>query len=202
MTPRPWKGTDDYESYRRIPLPLGSGNLSSGVSVQSSANSSLAGSRPSSTFSFSEIAKPTSPELPETTTTRTLSGGIKMTNQKLSNSNSIKIVMQSDAENSSFKIQEMVIKESAAGSGEIDLQTAVHALKVKAKVGRRARARRDAAALLVPLNAAGNFHHTQDQFVNEYEVSQEGAVVKEEQVIIFNDNNEFFKIAFSIVKTA
>jgi hypothetical protein len=187
MTPRPWKGTDDYESFRRIPLPLGSGNLSSGVSVQSSANSSLAGSRPSSTFSFSEIPKPASPEVTETTTTMTLSSGIKLTNQKSSSSDSIKIVMQKDSDNTSFKIHEMLIKESVVGSGEVDPQTALQVLnKVKAKVSRRARARRE-AAMLVPLNTAGNFHHTQDQFVNEQEVPHdEEVVVKEEQVITFS----------------
>ena len=49
-----------------------------------------------------------------------------------------------------------------------------HFLKVKAKVGRRARVKRD-AAMFVPLDAAGKFHHTQDQFVNEMEVDGETA---------------------------
>ena len=30
MTPRPWKGSEDVEGSRRVPLPMGSGTLSSG----------------------------------------------------------------------------------------------------------------------------------------------------------------------------
>ena len=41
-------------------------------------------------------------------------------------------------------------------------------------MGRRARGKRD-AAIFVPLNAEGKFHHTQDQFVNEMEVDTEAA---------------------------
>ena len=137
MTPRPWKGIDDSEPNRRIPLPLGSGNLSSGVSVQSSANSSLAGSRPSSNFSSAECPKPPSPEITEMASSTVLSGGIKLTKQKTASaSNSIKIVMQHDAESNAFKIQEMFIKEpSTARPSDVDPQAAIQALKVSQLLG-------------------------------------------------------------------
>lgn len=108
MTPRPWKGIDESDGYsRRIPLPMGSGTLSSGVSVQSSADNSLAGSRPSSNISSAEAApKVATPDgfVEEIRTTTTLSNGIKYTKQK-SDSNSIKIVMQRETEKDAFRIQ-------------------------------------------------------------------------------------------------
>ena len=187
MTPRPWKGTDDSEPCRRIPLPLGSGNMSSGVSVQSSANSSLAGSRPSSTFSSSEIPKVPSPEITETASSKVLSSGIRWTKEKsaTSRSNSIKVVMQRDSTRDTFKIEEVIIKEPVTShASDIDPQTAIQALKVKAKVSRRARVKRD-AAMFVPLDGDGQFCHTQDQFVNEMEVAGDAPadiVIKEEEV--------------------
>jgi hypothetical protein len=102
MTPRPWKGIDDLEPSRRVPAPLGSGNMSSGVSV--SAGSSLAGSRPSSTFSSSEAAKPATPEISEMASTITLSSGIRLTKQKSLTASSIKIVMQKDGDRDGFKV--------------------------------------------------------------------------------------------------
>ena len=82
----------------------------------------------------------------------------------------------------------MVIKEPGSGYsvGGIDPQTALQALKIKAKVGRRARAKRDAAAaMLVPLDGDGQIHHTEDQFLNEQEIVQEGVSVKKELVNLY-----------------
>jgi hypothetical protein len=75
----------------------------------------------------------------------------------------------------------MVIKEPASGAVDVDPQAALHALKVKARVGRRGRLKRDAAAFTVPLDATGNVHHTQDQFVNEQELASH---IKVEQVTV------------------
>jgi hypothetical protein len=84
-----------------------------------------------------------------------------------------------------YILQEMVIKEPGSGYsvGGVDPQTALQALKIKAKVGRRARAKRDAAAaMLVPLDRDGQIHHTEDQFLNEQEIVEDGVSVKKEQV--------------------
>jgi hypothetical protein len=82
-----------------------------------------------------------------------------------------------------FKVKEMVIKEpTTTRPGDVDPQAAIQALKVKAKVGRRARARRD-AAMLVQLDEEGKFRHTQSEFVNEMEIKTEtGDSTKDEQV--------------------
>ena len=78
------------------------------MSVQSSADSSLAGSRPSSNFSSAEIPKVPSPDLVEPVQTTTiLSNGIRLTKQK-STSNSIKIVMQRTTDNDDFKVEVMI----------------------------------------------------------------------------------------------
>ena len=69
--------------------------------------------------------------------------------------------------------------------GDIDPQMALQALKVKARIGRRAKTSKRDAALVVPLNEQGKIHHTQDMFINEQEISQDGTglVIKEEQVL-------------------
>ena len=99
-----------------------------------------------------------------------------------------------------MSLQEMVIKEPRTSLiGDIDPQMALQALKVKARIGRRAKTSKRDAALVVPLNQEGKIHHTQDMFINEQEISQDGTglVIKEEQVMF-----ETFSIIYPSVWNA
>jgi hypothetical protein len=192
-TPTPTTPTPTTFSAISVPLPMTSSDCESGAGGSSSVllsrpsstlqqletevSSSSRCSTPKSMMEHSYAASSSSPSTTQTedeaVSTEDHFGHSISVKTKKSKTNSIKFVLQRDATNEAFKVQEVSVKDGSKKTSAmtIEPEAAIRALKIKAKVSRRARLKK--ADFVAKLDGNGCVPLTEDDFINEQESNRD-----------------------------
>lgn len=180
LTPRPWQGSETSGD-RPIAKPCATSTSTLDDESNGDVRSVIAPSCSESMESTPDDSRSNSPksmddsssEVSVDKATRVVtSSGVHILTQP-SKTNAIKIVLQRNKLDEAFKIQEMAIKDGSKVPNGIEPETAIKALKIKAKVSRRTKQLKQ-AAFVSRLDGQGQISHTENDFVNEQTLDENG----------------------------
>eukprot|EP00094_Tigriopus_californicus_P001742 TCALIF_01684-PB protein Name:"Similar to trx Histone-lysine N-methyltransferase trithorax (Drosophila virilis)" AED:0.11 eAED:0.18 QI:0/0.63/0.41/0.91/0.90/1/12/267/3483 len=181
LTPRPWHGSETSGD-RPISRPSAGSSSVLDNNAIGGASSVIDPNRPQSVESTPIESQSNSPKSLDDDSSSEVSSencarvvtstGVHILTQP-SKSNAIKIVLQRNKLDEAYKIQEMAIKDGSKVPNVIEPETAIKALKIKAKVSRRTKLQKQ-AAFVSCLDGQGQVAHTEEEFVNEQTLDENG----------------------------